>query len=229
MKLLKLSFLAVALSTPILLANPADDAANNDTSKKRTPEEVALAQKTHQQAAIKLSLEQDDLSADVQDLIDEQTDPKVVELLSATEITMAEATDLLEQTNTDGTTIAVQTEVIEKIFDAAKKKKQGSDGQGEQKDMGSMLDMMKNMMDGGKDVGKKPGEGKPGEGKGAGEGGGGGKGSGSASGKTGSADNTDENSTRRVPKSSGNSGDSLPREFQKAMDAYNKSIKTSKR
>ena len=82
----------------------------------------------HQRGAKNLSLEQDDLSADVQDLIDEQTDPEVVKLLSEIEITMAEATDLLEQTNTDGSTIAVETEVIEKIFEAAKKKQQKSGG-----------------------------------------------------------------------------------------------------
>lgn len=87
-----------------------------------------------------------------------------------------------------------------------------------------MLEMMQNMMEGGKDVGQKPGEGKkPGEGEGEGEGsGGGGNGSGSGSGQTGNPDNTDESSQRRVPKNSGNAGTSLPREFQKAMDAYNK-------
>ena len=87
-----------------------------------------------------------------------------------------------------------------------------------------MLEMMQNMMEGGKDVGKKPSEGKkPGEGEGEGPGGGGkGSGSGSGSGQTGSPDNTDENSQRRVPKNSGNTGGTLPRELQKAMDAYNK-------
>lgn len=92
-----------------------------------------------------------------------------------------------------------------------------------------MLEMMQRMMDGGQDVGQKPGEGKqPGQGKGGeGEGqGGGGNGSGGG-GKTGAPDNTDENATRRVPKSSGNSGGSLPREFQKAMDAYNKAAAKS--
>lgn len=93
-----------------------------------------------------------------------------------------------------------------------------------------MLDMMKNMMDGGQDVGKKPGEGeKPGEGKGGeGEGsGGGGNGSGDGGGQPGAPDNTDENAQRRVPKNSGNAGGTLPREFQKAMDAYNKGANDS--
>ena len=94
--------------------------------------------------------------------------------------------------------------------------------------MGSMLEMMQNMMNGGQDVGEKPGEGqKPGQGEGEGSGGGGGKGSGADSGKAGAPDNTHENSLRRVPKNSGNSGGTLPREFQKAMDAYNKGVTNS--
>ena len=89
--------------------------------------------------------------------------------------------------------------------------------------MGSMLEMMKNMMEGGKDVGEGQGEGEgEGKGKGAGEGGGGGDGNGGNGGKTGDPDNTAENSERRVPKNSGTAGSSLPREFHKAMDAYNK-------
>ena len=88
--------------------------------------------------------------------------------------------------------------------------------------MGSMLEMLQNMMNGGKDVGEgqEPGNqpgGKPGDQPGQG-----GSGGGEAGGKTGDPDNTAENSTRRVPKNSGSSGSSLPREFQKAMDAYNK-------
>jgi len=221
MKLCHFLLLYLAFATSFLWANPADD--HERAQKKRTPEETKQALQSHKKGAEKLSLEQDDLSADVQDLIDEQTDPQVIKLLSSTEEIMAEVIDLLEESNTDGSTIAIQTEIIEKIFDAAKKKKQGSGkGKENQKNMDSMLEMMKNMMEGGKDVGKKPGQGKPGKGEG---GGGGGKGSGSSQGKTGSPDNSDESGVRRVPKSSGNSGGSLPREFQNAMDAYNKGLK----
>ncbi len=82
--------------------------------------------------------------------------------------------------------------------------------------MGSMLQMLQNMMNGGRDLGQKPG-------KGAGEqpGAGGGKG-GESNGKTGAPDDTSTDSTRRVPKNSGTSGTTIPREFRKAMDAYNK-------
>ena len=212
---------AVLAAPPLLTA-----AEPNHTDQ---PQEMEASIKKYEVSAKKLSLEQDDLSADVQDLIDEQTNPKVVKLLAEIEIVMGEATDNLEQANTDGSTIAIQTEVIEKIFEAAKKKKQQSGGESKdsEKSMDSMLEMMKNMMEGGKDVGKKPGQGKkPGEGEGDTPGGGG-KGSGSGSGQTGNPDNTAENSERRVPKNSGNSGGSLPREFQKAMDAYNKGVKDS--
>ena len=86
-----------------------------------------------------------------------------------------------------------------------------------------MLEMMKNMMEGGKDVGEGQGEGEgEGQGKGAGEGGGGGDGNGGSGGKTGDPDNTAEDSERRVPKNSGTTGSNLPREFHKAMDAYNR-------
>ena len=72
-----------------------------------------------------------------------------------------------------------------------------------------MLDMLKNMMDGGRDVGEgqQPGQG--------------GKG-GSQGGDKGDPDNTAENSSRRVPRNSGTAGSSMPKEFHQAMDAYNR-------
>ena len=112
------------LTSPSLMAGP--ESASNTTH--RSAQEIAEAEKKHEAGAKKLSLEQDDLSADVQDLLDEQTNPEVVKLLSEIEVIMGEATDRLEQTHTDGTTIAVETEVIEKIFEAAKKKQQQSGG-----------------------------------------------------------------------------------------------------
>lgn len=124
MKPSTITLICTALAVPNLLANPATDTPKT----KLTPQQVSKAVEKHHAGAKKLSLEQDDLSADVQDLVDEQTDPEVAQLLREIEITMAEATDLLEQTNTDGSTIAVETEVIEKIFEAAKKKQQKSGG-----------------------------------------------------------------------------------------------------
>ena len=103
--------------------------ANEPSNKKETgteaiEENVQRALKQHGEKAQSLAIEQDELSADVQDLIDEQTDAEVIGILREIEVIMADATDLLEQKNTGGATIATETEVIEKIFEAAKKKQQ---------------------------------------------------------------------------------------------------------
>ncbi|BDS05754.1 hypothetical protein NT6N_07940 [Oceaniferula spumae] len=224
MKITRISLLCTALAMPALIADPAAEKAKPMDRK----ETIAEGLEKHGTGAKKLATEQDELSADVQDLIDEQTNPKVVELLREIEVIMADATDQLEQKDTGGKTIATQTEVIEKIFEAAKKKQQQQGkGEGQPQSQEGMMEMLKRMMDGGQDAGegKEPGEGKkPGEGEGkGGDQPGNGKGSGGeAGGQTGDPDNTAENSERRVPKNSGSSGSTLPREFQKAMDAYNK-------
>ena len=207
----------MALSLACAEADPAKTA--EPESNPKAQQDTAAALEKHREGSKKLATEQDDLSADVQDMIDEQTDPEVIKLLHEVEETMADATDQLESTKTDGSTIAIETEIIEKIFEAAKKKQQNGKGKGSSK---SMLEMMQRMMEGGKDVtgeGEQPGE-KPG--RGGDKPGQGGSGGGESSGKTGAPDNTAENNQRRVPRSSGNSGSALPREFQKAMDAYNK-------
>ena len=103
--------------------------ANEPSNKKETgteaiEENVQQALKQHGEKAQSLAIEQDELSADVQDLIDEQTDAEVIGILREIEVIMADATDLLEQKNTGGAPIATETEVIEKIFEAAKKKQQ---------------------------------------------------------------------------------------------------------
>lgn len=92
--------------------------------KKLTQAEKAKAIAEHQKGADKLSDDQDNLSADVQELIDEQTNSKVIELLSDVEGLMAETIDMLEDRDTGGETIAIQTEIIEKIYEAAKEKSQ---------------------------------------------------------------------------------------------------------
>lgn len=97
--------------------------------------------------------------------------------------------------------------------------------------MGSMLDMLQNMMDGGRDVGEgKHGDqqkngSKPGdqEGQAGNKPGQGGKGGSAQSGEN-NPDNTAENSKRRVPRNSGTTGNTLPKEFHRAMDAYNRGV-----
>lgn len=175
-----------------------------------SPPEVA---KKHRDSANKVADRQDELSADVQQLTIEQTVPKVIELLSEVEDMMDEATDQLAEAETGGQTIAAQTEVIEKIHEAAKAKQQqsGSGASGS-----AMMDMMERMM------GKEPDGKKKGKGKASDIG---------SNGQTGDSDsaNTTTNGevggkleVRTVPKASGSAGRNLPEEFNRALDAYNR-------
>ena len=172
----------------------------------------------HRDRSTKVADAQDELSADVQQLVIEQTDSKVIALLSEVKKMMNEATDQLAEANTGGETIAAQTEIIEKIHAAAKQKQsKGSGG----KPAGAMMDMMERMM------GKKPGEGKDGKGKdGKGKGGNqGGKGENGLSDADNDAVNglsSGKNEQRHVPKASGSANLEIPEEFRKAFDAYNR-------
>jgi len=179
--------------------------------------DVGAKMAEHQEGSTKLSERQDELAADVQQLIIEQTNEKVIELLEGVEEAMDEASGLLLDRDTGGTTIAAETEVIERIFEAAKERQKQSGGQGESS--GAMMDMMQEMMGKGKPA-DQPGQQ---EGKGAGEQGGEGQtgDSDSANSKDGGTSGT-KVEERRVPKASGKTGQGLPREFQDALDAYNR-------
>ncbi len=199
--LLKVAAILVAAPMVMLAAEPT----------------VAEIAEKHRDAANEVADRQDELSADVQQLTIEQTVPKVIELLNEVEDMMDEATDHLAEAETGGKTIAAQTEVIEKIHEAAKAKQQqsGSGASG-----GAMMDMMERMM------GKEPG----GKAKGKGKGGGPSE-QGGTEGQTGDSDsaNTTTNGevggkleVRTVPKAGGSAGRNLPEEFNRALDAYNR-------
>ncbi|MGL4398260.1 MAG: hypothetical protein ACRCXD_00195 [Luteolibacter sp.] len=182
-------------------------------AEEKKPGEI-LAE--HRDGAARVAEQQDELSADVQQLTIEQTVPQVIELLNEVEGIMDEATDQLTAAQTGGATIAAQTEIIEKIHAAAKEKQkqQGSGQSGS-----AMMDMMERMM------GKKPdgeGEGKgksdqPGENSGGGASGASDAANGEITGQAGG-----KSEARRVPKASGAGGQVLPEEFRKALDAYNR-------
>ena len=191
-----------------------------------TAEEPATADTLakHKEGAVKVAKDQDELSADVQQLAIEQTVPKVIELFNEAEKIMDEATDRLEGADTGGETIAAQTEIIEKIFEAAKEKQQQGKG-GQSKPGGAMMDMMERMKDG-----EKPGD-KEGKGKGKGKGKGDQPGDEGGKGKTGLSDTANDatsgdaggkSEARRVPKAGGNATLEIPEEFRKAFDAYNR-------
>jgi hypothetical protein len=195
-----------------LLASPA--------LRAEEPEDAAAMLKRHAEGSEKLADEQDELSADVQQLVIEQTVQQVIDLLTEVEGIMDETTDYLVETETGGVTIAAQTEIIEKIHQAAKAKQQqgGSCEAG-----GAMMDMMERMM--GKKEGEGEGEGKEGKGDKPGDQAGQGQ-----TGDSDSANDADGGASggkieeRTVPKAAGTAGRSLPREFQDALDAYNRGV-----
>ena len=208
-------YLLVAFSFTTLLAEEA-----------KPSKEEALKQ--HSAGAEKVMEEQDELSATVQQLGMEQTMPEVIELLSEVEEIMDETTDYLSEPDTGGRTIAAQTEIIEKIHEAAKKKQQQQQsGEGLGEAGSAMMDMMESMMGKGEGEGKGKGKGE-GEGKGEGQGGDkGGKGSGGESNSandTFGGPNSGNSEERRVPKAAGKTGKNLPSEFQTALDAYNRGM-----
>lgn len=79
----------------------------------------------HKDGSSQLAGDQDELSADVQELIEEQTAENVIKLLEEVEEIMAEVTGSLDESKTGGPTLAAETEIIEKIFEAAKKRQSG--------------------------------------------------------------------------------------------------------
>lgn len=117
-----------ALSMGMLTAGESfkEDLKKSQAKEKKPVAKAEDVLKEHAKGSIKTANEQDELSADVQDLIQEQTDPKVLKLLNEAENLMGEATERLEDKKTGGNTIAIETEIIEKIYEAAKQKKSGS-------------------------------------------------------------------------------------------------------
>ena len=85
-----------------------------DEKEEVTPEDIVQALAKHQAGSGELADDQDELSADVQELIEEQTSDKVIELLGEVEDIMGEVIDNLDEHDTGGGTIAAETEVIEK-------------------------------------------------------------------------------------------------------------------
>lgn len=200
-------------TTFMLLALCASLAAQEKPKK-----DTAQILSEHLDGSKKTSSQQDELAADVQQLRIEQTNGKVIELLEEVETIMDEATENLDDANTGGDTIAAQTEVIEKIFEAAKQKQQQGQGQGQGAQ--GMMEMMKRMMGQGaegdeKKPGNQPGN-KPGDGnQGASDT------ANTANNGSGKGEKAEE---RRVPKASGANAVEFPEEFRQALDAYNRAI-----
>jgi hypothetical protein len=173
----------------------------------------------HREGVEKIADEQDELSADVQQLVVEQTMPQVIKLLGEVEVIMDETTDRLSEADTGGGTIAAQTEILEKIHAAAKERQSQGDGGGKSKSGGAMMDMMERMM------GKKPEDAKKGQGqagKPADEGSNGQTGLSDAGNAAAGDQGGGKSEARRVPKAGGGASLEIPEEFRKALDAYNR-------
>jgi hypothetical protein len=183
-------------------------------SAAEEPPEAATAQ--HQQGATKVADDQDELAADVQQLVIEQTMPKVIELLDEVQSIMHEATERLAKADTGGVTLAAQTEIIEKIHAAAKEKQSQGGGS---KSGGAMMDMLERMM-GKQPDGEKNGQGK--DGQASDQGGGGQSGSSNTGNEAGGGPGGGKSEARRVPKAAGNAALEIPEEFRQALDAYNR-------
>jgi hypothetical protein len=109
---------ALALAAFCLPVGAEDDALPPAADKAEKLEK-------HKVGSQKLAVDQDELSADVQELIEEQTADNVIVLLEEVEEIMAEVTGSLDESETGGETLAAETEIIEKIFEAAKQRQQG--------------------------------------------------------------------------------------------------------
>ena len=170
----------------------------------------------HKEGSEKVSEEQDELSADVEQLVLEQTNPKVIELLGKVEDIMDEASGKLAEADTGADTIAAQTQIIELIHAATKEKQCDCKGGGS----GAMMDMMERMM------GKEPGaekQPKPGGKESDDKKGGGGVTGDSNTASEGAEGPSDGNrEVRRIPKAAGSAKAEIPEEFRKAFDAYNR-------
>ena len=133
---------------PASVAATTDDATSAQADPKARLEE--LNKRTEG-----LAQRMDGLSAEAQDLIWNNTNEKLTTFLKDIDTAMLDARDLLEQFKTGGDTVAAQQDVLEKIYEAAKKASQKSQQQQQQQQQDQQN----------KDGEGKPGEGKPGEGK----------------------------------------------------------------
>ena len=185
----------------------------------------------HKETASKLAVQQDELQADTSDLILGETNEEVVELLKKCRHARNDAVDLLEVYNTGGQTLAAQSDVIELIYQAAKAKMTGADGQPKPGGR-ALMDMLRQLLGMDHDAQsaeQQEGDEKGQEGSQKGSGNNSGRGTNGKSNMASSQDKGVSNpdtavETRSVPKSTGMSADDMPSEFRKALDAYNKTL-----
>lgn len=112
-----LLFISLGCLSPV-----AADITDFKPEKALTKEQKEAKLADRKKESVELSKEQDELSADVQELIEDQTNPKVIEMLEEVEQLMLGVTDNLSEADTGKDTLFNETKIIEKIFEAAKEK-----------------------------------------------------------------------------------------------------------
>ena len=154
---------------------------------------------------------QDNLQAHWQELQADYDNPKIEPLLKECQKAMNDVLDYLEQEETGGPTLAAESEVIEKIYEAAEQKAnspQASQG------MKGLLMMMQSMM------GKASGPAAPTPGKGGSSGENLSQGSKTSPTQEKGDSAPQKQSGRRVGKSTGSAGVEVSEEFRQEMENY---------
>ena len=170
--------------------------------------------------AEELTEKQDYLSGDVQELIELQTQEGVIVKLEEMEASMVEATLKLLDGETGGDTLAIQTEIIEKAYEAAQEKQNSQSSKSETDK--ALMDMLKKMM-GESESDSQPQKGKPKqEGKNSGSGRQGNGNPSWAENNEGRSSTQSIGSRRTVPSAAPTTGELLPSEFQEMIDEYNR-------
>ncbi len=168
--------------------------------------------------AEELTISQDNLSAGVQELVELQTDIPVIQKLEEVEASMVQATLKLLDQDTGAQTIAIQTDIIEKAYEAAQEKNQSQQGGGASETQKAMMDMLKKML--GKQEqpsSEQSGSAGPAAGQGAPD---------ADSAEAGETSTTPDSTfhtgrPRQVPSASPFPGQLLPAEFTDLLDGYN--------
>lgn len=206
------------LSFTILLALCTCSSAESELRKafekqnkqpKQTKEQVL---QQHKKGSDEIATDQDELAADVQELIQEETNGKVIKLLSEAELLMVKTTDRLSHSDTSGETMAMPTEIIEKIAGAAKERSKDSKSGNQNNPLLQMMEQMMGKSSGQAQQGQKPSS-KAGEGM---------EGESDSLNQASSGKSEGNVEPRTVPKNSGSAGTQLPKEFKQALKAYNK-------
>ncbi len=223
---MKTRHLLIALSAPLLLSGGA---------MAQTADGGTVVTQEQQFAAVlkQIMLEQDELQADLNDIISAQTTQEGSTLFNQCLDAMYESIDYLEEKETGPKTLAAQSDVIERIYQAVKVKYEkecnGAAAAG-------IMEMLRRMlgMEQPPSASQQPKQGQPGEGQPGNQGQPGGTTPGMGSGHgegafadgnhVGTSDPNANTEERTVPRAAGVGPSDMPEEFRKLLESYNKTL-----